>query len=1009
MNFSTLSIKRSVFTYLSVVVIVVLSALLINTLPVSYWPDFTAPVLVVNTRYPGASAPEVEEKVTRVLEAALSAVSGVDEIESVSSDSFSTILVRFLWEINLEKALNDVQEQLDIIFGALPREVLRPQVLKVQNFLPPSVQLSVESSSQNLNDLKKFIQDRISFYFLKLPDVASVEIDGGRDKFVSIEVDFDKLRQQNISVETISAAIAGENVDLAAGKLELNYGEFLVKTAARFKNLEELADLVVAYRQNVAVRLKDVALVRMNYADEDVIFKLNGKRTLGIGIRKKSDGNVVSLSSAVRYELENLKKIYPDLKFTVIKDEALFIRKAIRSVLTNALLGALLAGAVLLFFLKNFSNTVIIALSIPVSVFGSILLMALSGLSLNTISLGGLALAIGMIVDASIVMLENIQRNLELYPERDRLELFYLASKEVTSAIIASILTSLVVFLPLTFLKGIASVLLGELALTIVFALGFSLLVSLGLVPLLAFRLLKSDQSRKETFTEKFLKKLTAKYRLFLGWLVERKIRSGLLLLLVFLLFSGTFFLFRLLKVELIPVPDEGEFRVESRLPVITNLKTNEDYSELIRQTISQHPDVQSVFQIIGRSASLQRLETNVATTYVSLKRGHQPTEKVILTLREKLEQLNIVGALFRFIQSSASEGIVSSDFDLLLFSDNLQLLEEQGRKIYEELQKQKMLYNFDFSLRGGKFELQVIPERAETLFFGYSGNALSRQLKVFYDGLNVGKISLQDLDYEMKIVSAQTGLNPYRLEFILPGGIAVPLNKLVRFNLERGAFQINRLNQQRFAEIKADSKNKNRAALQKLITQLKQKYEQQSAIRIDQRGVSKGISESFKTLGIALMLSLFLVYFVLGAQFNSFSQPVLMAVSIPLALIGMIWTLFITSTALNLNSFLGGIVLAGIAINNGILLIDFINQKRLELDLKTAIVEGAALRIRPILMTVLTTISGMLPLAMGSGEGLESLTPLARAVAGGLVFSTVGTLIVVPAAYYFFSSDKQK
>jgi len=620
MNFSLLSIKRRVFTYLSTLTVVILGIILLSNLPVSYWPDFTAPVLLINTRYPGASAGEVEDKVTKLLEAALSSVSGVDEIESTSSESFSTIIVRFIWEIDLQKALNDVQEQLNIVSGNLPREASRPQVLKVQNFLPPSVQFILESEKISRDDLQKLFNDKLSFYFLKLPDVASVEINGGREKFLAVELEKEKLLQLKLSPEQVAAALGNENIDLAAGRIRLNYGEFLVKTAAKFSSLKDLQNLVIAYRQEIPVRLGEIARIRMRYADEQTIFKFNGRRTLGVGIRKKSDGNAVRLSDDVRYELKRIKRIFPELKITIIKDESIFIRKAIRSVLNNALLGALLAGLILFIFLGNLTNTMVIALSIPVSVLGSVLLMSLFGLSLNTISLGGLALAVGMIVDASIVMLENIERNLHIYPGQDRMDLFYRATKEVTAPIVASILTSLVVFLPLTFLKGIAAVLLGELALTVVFALSFSLIVSLGLVPLLAFKLLRIKVDEKQSGFQKVLERFIQIYQKILSWLIQNKIRALSLISSSFLFFILSLFLARELKTELIPVPDEGEFRVESRFAPGTNIFRSEEFAGQIEKIIRAERDVEAVYQIIGQSASIAREESNLITTYVFFK-----------------------------------------------------------------------------------------------------------------------------------------------------------------------------------------------------------------------------------------------------------------------------------------------------------------------------------------------------------------------------------------------------
>jgi len=1010
MNFSTLAIKRHVFTYLTALSLMVIGFLLYFQMSVSYWPDFSAPVLLINTVYPGASATEVEDKLTKPIEKGVAGVSAVDEVESTSSEGNSSIIVRFNWGANIEKAATDIREKLDFIGGELPREAQRPNILKIQNLLPPAYQFTLESPNYSEDELKKLFDEKLGFYFLKLKDVAAVEVAGGREKFVAIEPIPEKMRAYRFEVETIQARLGTDNLDLPAGIIGAGKNEFILKTTARFETPQEIGNLVMDYRGSRPIYLRDVARIRYRYDPERTVFKLNGKRTLGVSLRKKNDGNAASLAADAGYEIGRIRKEYPSLAIDTIKDESRFIRVSIKNVVLDAILGSILAGFIIFLFLGNHKKAFIIIVSIPISVVTSFIFMRLFGLSINTISLGGLALAVGMIVDASIVMLENIERNLALFPDKPRLELFQVATAEVVLPISAGVITTVVVFLPLAFLEGIASVLLGELALTIVFTASVSLVVSLTIVPLLIFSWTRgpAKQSRLARPFQDFIQRMQDKYERSLVYMLQKKQRAIVVVSSMFLLFLVAMVLAGRLQTGLIPEPDEGEFRIETRLDPSTSVDTNKVFSEMIRRQLAGIPDIKDIYQVIGQSMSLSFPEPNVTTSFVILKSSSRPVKTIILDARTRLEKLPIPGLKFKIQQTSATEGVAKPSLDITVYSDDLERLAEESGLLFEDFKNYPGLANLDLSIKPGKTELLFIPRREHLAFYQIPVASLASRLRAHYAGIKAGRLKVGDENFDIKIIYPDADLSPHQVPVNSSGGQSLRLQQLVDFRLNPSPTSIKRMNQQRFAELKGDLLTGNKREFDRYVAAVVEKRGRSKDTRVEQRGVSKGISESFRSLGIALFLAIFLVYVVMGSQFNSFIQPFIISFTVPLAAIGVVLILWITRTPLNLNSFLGGVVLVGIVVDNGILIIDFINQKRKSLPFTEAIVSGSILRLRPILMTVLTTILGMLPLAIAWGEGAEALTPLARAVIGGLTFSTLTTLWVIPAFYFLLTpADK--
>ena len=1013
MNISTLSIKRYVATYLIFLTLIFLGFYFSSQMNVSYYPDFSAPVLLIMTPYRSATPLQVEQDLTKVIEKAISSAKGVDEIESTSSEGFSLILVRLRWEADLKESKDSIRENINFVISQLPREAGVPTIYEVQSLIPPPMEISFSSEKMNDIELKKFVKDKLLVYFQKLKDVGYVELMGGRERFVQIKLDKQRMRQYGLTVSKFVRLLNGDNLDYPLGIYKTGRKEFLLRVDAKFKSSEDIANKVIMYYGNNPVRIRDIATVNFSIRSGESIYRVNGKRSIVLSLRKKSKGNSVNLCNEAKTVIKDLKKKYPFIKFNVIKDESTFIGKSMKTVVNNAIYGGLLASFIILLFLGDLRSTLIIAISIPSAIISSFVLMKIFNLSINTISLGGLALAVGMVVDASIVVIENISRNFELSGEKS-FNVFSKSSKEVTSAVIASILTSIVVFLPLAFLKGLASVLLGELALTVVFSLIFSGIVSLSLIPTLSFHFMKAANKKGFlVFFKKAVDEIENYYGNFLNFIIEKKSRTVIVLLIAFFIFMFSLYPLKKIDFTMLPKVDQGEYKIELQFPAGTSIETTERLTKKVEKAVSSGFNyIDNVSSTIGKGSLFGEKVTNQSYIFVRLKES--PDRENVISYVKKtsklISELNLPGLIsFKVKQIEPTEGMVRPAVDVNVYGDDLNVLRKIAHDLIEKFKKIKGVRNLDLSMKPGKQELIFIPKREKLANYNYSPFFLAQDLKAEYDELKVGKINIKDETYDLSVKTNSLAPSPSEIYIEPITGINLPLKYLSSFKLKQTPQQIKRFNFQRFVEIKGDLIGGNQRELKKEIDKIIKNTKIPEGYTVSQRGATRAIVDSFKTLGIALMIAIFLVYVVMASQFNSFLQPFIISLTIPLAMIGIFWGLYISDTPLSMNSFLGGIVLAGIVVNNGILLIDFINQKRESgQNFKIAIVQGSKLRIRPIMMTAFTTILGMLPLAISTSIGSEALSPLAVAVIFGLTTSTLFTPIVIPALYSLMVKEKK-
>ncbi|NOX87539.1 MAG: efflux RND transporter permease subunit [Calditrichaeota bacterium] len=1008
MKLTEISIKRPVAAFLFTVTLLILGFFSVPQIPVSFWPEFVAPTLVVLVPYPGVGPEEIEEQIAKPLEEELSTLDDLDELETVCENGILRIMVRFEWGVDFDRAKLDVQEKTNKARSRFPREALEPRVLQVQDFIPPGIQLGFYSDTRSLSEVREFVDQKLKNQFLRLPDVATATLFGGFERNVEIRVDPQKLYSYGLSLQQIAAGVASENADVNAGKVKSEFNEQIVKVAGKLQNLEHFKKLIISYKNGKPIFLQDVASVVFKNKDRLTISRLNGREIVGLSIREKSGGNTVAMCDEVKALLKDLQSVIPkDIKVKIIEDQSVFIKNSIRNVTRNAFIGAGLASIIIFLFLGSLRNTLVIALSIPLSIVATFVLVDKFGLSINIISLGGLALGVGMIVDSSVVVLENIFRHLQEKKQKDRYQAVVDATNEVGMAITASTLTSIVVFLPLAFLMGLAAVLLGELALTVVFALSFSIVVALTIVPLLSYKLMKVEPRKSllgklSVLWQRGIEKLIERYRIAIAFCLRHRFLT--IVAALALLIASILLITPNLDVELLPAINEGQFEVQIRMPEGTRLEVTQKIAEDIDNFLLNHPQIEKTYSVIGQAIRIGENKSNMAKITVDIKpEARADLLQIMREVRQYCSQISALKATVK--QVDATAGMVREPVNVRINGNDPEVLARLGEQAVQKIKRIPGIINLKSSVQEGLPEFSIKIDRMRAADLGISYADIASTLRFALLGRTISRYSAFGEEYDITLKLQESSLtnidDVLKIPVVNRKGQSVPLYRVAEVRADRSPGEIKRFDQQRVVEILADVSGRSRREVKAEVRKIMESMPMPKGYYVSYGGVSKGIKDSFTSLARALFIAIFLVYVVMGSQFNSFIHPFTIAMSIPLAIVGVLAGLLVFNAAISTNAFLGSIMLVGIVVNNGILLLDYIGQLRSKgMPKNEAIIQGGATRLRPILITSLTTIFGMLPIALGLGEGGEALKPLGAVVVGGLTTSTFLTLFIIPVVY---------
>lgn len=1047
------AIRRRVTIVMFTVAIALFGLVSLSRLKLNLLPDLSYPTLTVRTELTGAAPLEIETLVTRPTEEAVSIIRNVREVRSVSRAGQADVMLEFVWGTNMDLAGIDVREKLDLL--QLPLEAKRPLLLRFDPSSEPVMRLALLDESaataadsvDRLKALRRFAEDRLKPDLEAVEGSAAVKVSGGYEDEVQVQVDQQKLAQLGLSIDVVTRRIRAENVNLSGGRLEQGSQRFLVRTLNEFGSIEAMANAIVATRDGQPVYLRDVATVSRGYKDREAITRVNGKEAIELAVYKEGDANTVQLARGVLKRIETISKnLPPGTTIRPVYDQSTFIAAAISEVKSAAVIGGLLAILVLYAFLRDARTTLISAIAIPVSVLGTFVLMYAFKLSLNIMSLGGIALAVGMLVDNAVVVLESIARHRE--EGADREQSARRGAAEVAVAVSAATLTSVAVFFPMVFITGIAGQLFKDQSLTVTFALAFSLLVALTLVPMLAAGRpaasssdAQSPESARPTGAGRYsgwlvgvltmLRQvgvwISTALRLLLSPLVNvtqrlnawadgrypgairaalahpgRTIGAAVALFALTMLFVAP-----RLGTELIPQMSQGEFNIDLRLPPGTPLEQTDRTLLNAQAAASGLGNVALGYGVAGTGNRLDANPVdageNTGRLSITLQKGakRRDEEQAMAKLRDGLEQMP--GVQYRFsrpalFSMSTPLEVVVSGYDL----DRLSIAAEQVRS---QMVKDQRFADVKTTVEAGNPEIQIIFDQERASQLGLVVRDIADRVVNSVRGEVATRYKLRDKQIDVLVRSVDTraaSIEEVRNLIVNPGSaFPVPLSAVADVKLDVGPAEVRRLGQERVAVISANLAQGDLGAAVSALNGIVRDVQLPVGTSAFLSGQSEEMKDSFRSLQFVLLLAIFLVYIVMASTFESLVHPFVILLTIPLAIVGAVWALWLTHTTVNVVAYIGVIMLAGIVVNQSIVLIEAVNQLRERgLTKHDAIVEAGRIRLRPILITKLTTILGLLPMALGLGEGAEVRAPMAITVIGGVLLTTFLTLLVIPVVY---------
>ncbi|MGH7543471.1 MAG: efflux RND transporter permease subunit [Gemmatimonadota bacterium] len=1029
MSLPAFAVRRPVAIAMLFLALLVIGVVSLHRMPVSLLPEVAVPRLVVWTAVPGVGPSEVERYVTEPIEAALSAVSGVTALESVSSDGQSIVSVRFPWGTDMEFARLHVRERLDDLPGGLLQGVGRPAILRIDPGAEPiliagataAVPVGRGPVAQGpalvaTREIERLAETVFRRRLEQLDGVGRVAVVGGAEREIRVQVDPVRLEAHGLSVEDVAAALDQANASAPGGTIRRGRHRYALRAQGELVSLEEVERVVVLRGEGGAtVRVADIAAVADTVADRDQAAYLDGRPAIGLVVYKESGANTVSAARRVEATFAELERRHPGIELATVTSQAGFITAAIGNVVWALVLGGLLAGLVLFPFLGDPRWPGVLALAIPISAVGAFVLLHLSGASLDVMSLGGLALGVGMLVDASIVVLENVFRHREGGAAAEVAAVR--GAEEVQGAIAASTLTTIAAFGPVVFVEGPAGALFGELALAVTFSLLASLLVALTLLPALAARLGRTE-ARAWTGpvgrgrVERGFARTASVYRRLLTRALDgpRRVAAGTGTALAVAVVIAL-----LLPRELLPEVDQRSFTARLALGPGTPLERTEAVALELDRWLRRQPGVEAVQTRIGRASATETVEIGErgldhAVLDVRLGRGGASTRAVMDRLRGAFDDLPPAALGLeagRATELGAVLGTTGAELAVEVRGSDLQAIRRVAREVAARLAGLSLLAEVGSGVETGHPEIRISLDRHAIARHGLEARSVVTALT----DRTRGRVATRLVDFDRRVpVVVVAGEDERRpLERILSGSVdGVPLGPLLEVETTSGPTAIRREGQERIVRITADVGEGDLAGAIGAVREAVLELDLPEGVRVRLAGGGVELGRSFRGLGLALLLALFLIYMILAAQFESLVLPVVVLLAVPLSLIGALLLLALTGNGLDTMSLIGIVVLAGIAVNNAILMVDFIRQAQADgLPPRAAIEAAGRARLRPIVMTSSTTILGLLPMAVGLGSGAELRAPLAIAVIGGMATSTVLVLVVVPVFYQWIARGR--
>ncbi len=1004
------SINRPVTVFMFTVAAVIFGFISYSRLNLNLLPKISYPTLTVKTEYPGTAPSEIENIISKPIEETCGVVDNVMRISSVSRAELSEVTIEFAWHTNMDFATLKVREKLDLL--RFPTGATKPVILRYDPNQDPVMKLGLTGDA-DLSRIRYVAEKEVKQALESIEGVAACSISGGLEDEIHIDIDEQKLSLLNIPITTVASRLNQENVDLSAGILKQKDTQFLVRTVNQFKDVEEIKGIIIEKRGDVQITLGSIAEVFRGFKERKVISRINGRECIEAAIYRAADANTVSVVEAVTERLKTVRQniLKPrGMDYLLITNQSKFIKSTIEEVKSTAVIGGILAVLVLLYFLKNVRSTLIIGAAIPISVIVTFFLMFSSKISLNIISLGGLALGIGMLVDNSIVVLEAVQRFRDA--GHSAADAAYKGTTEVAGAVTASTLTTVAVFFPIVFVEGIAGQLFKDMALTVTYSLMASLLVSLTLVPMLAGAMQRENSrdrfgnALKVVFkpVDKVHDAVFAAYKKFQGVSFRRR---GLIFAAVIVLFLGSLFLTRFMGKELIPVISQGEFLVNVEFAPGTSLKENASVVSDISDLLKKYPEIDSVYELIGKGSrggiSFQEEMENLSEFTLRLKPGilGKSEDRIMERVRadlEKFETATIKVYKPRLFSFKAPLEVVVSGTDI----DRIKSISDE---LLAKLRGVPGLIDLKSSMEEGYPEIQIIFDRAVLASQNMTINQVGAQLRNKIQGEVATRFIESDREVDIRVRLAEASRDRVdkisRITIRNGLGAIVPLKSLAAIEIKEGPAEIRRILQQKSAVLTGNLSRISLDEARDKVMAAAATVRMSPDYSVSMAGQSMEQDVAFSSMIFAILLAVFLVYLVMASEFESFIKPLIIMITIPLGIIGVVLVGIAAGMSINVIVLIGIIILAGVVVNNAIVLVDYVGQLQKEgMRKREALQRAGQVRWRPILMTTITTVLGLLPMALDYKEGFEIRIPLALTLIGGLTFGTFLTLVFIPLVY---------
>ena len=1007
MNLTKTSVKRPLTIIMVFLVVIMFGYIGYTKMPANLMPDIEVPVVLVTTQWAGAGPQDIDEQISEKIEEKLSAVSNVKSTMSVSQESVSMVVAQFEYGTDLDEILNDIRSKVDSVQSSLPSDVTKSTVLKMDINAQAIGQLVISGNGSS-DDLMKYAEDTIQSKIESADGVTSADINGGDKSQVNVIADPAVLSNYGVSLDTIKGILSSTNKTFPYGSITQGEDKIVLRGMDQLNSLDDVKQVQIPVGSGNTVRLDRLCDVEYGTVEKEAVYRYNGQDSLVIDIQKQQDSNTVQVMQNVHKIVDQLNIDNPEYNITIVNDSSEYINSSIKDVMKNLVISAIISFAVIFVFLKSVRASLVVAIAIPTSIIGSIALLYFTGETLNMVTLSSLVIAVGMVVDNATVVIENIFK----YRKDSTLDLDDCAiqgTRTVTNAIVASTLTTVAIFLPIMFTEGFTKIMFGALAKTLIFALTLSLIVAITLVPSIFVKLSGGKNGAK--LTEKpspVFDKFSEYYKKLLSLALKHKITVVIISIGMFIASLGIVAT-GAIGMDFMSTTDEGKLSVSIGLPEGLDLEPSDYYVSMAEEKIADIPEIKTVMTTLKSGANSASLNIEL----VPNKERKKSTKDIEKEVTERMATVPDCE-----ISVSASSSMIggAGDVSVSLKGPNLDVLEVISNQAKDKIKELDGFSNVETSLADVTQEAQFKIDKQKAQEYGVNTAGIAGLLRTAINGDNVTTATIDDYKVDVNLKFKDTSIDNLedikQMKVMSQTGIEVPIGAFADITMEDGLKSISKTDGDYSISISAKTEGLDTNKASNLAIKTIEDMNLPRDYEIDLGGTAEMMNEAMGGLAFAMAIAIILVYMVMVAQFESFSKPFIIMFSIPFAFVGVVLALLISRATLNVVGMLGAILLVGIVVNNGIVLIDYIDQLRkskIKGTLEEIVAKGSAARLRPVLMTTLTTIVGMIPTALAFGDGGEMMQPLAVVIIGGLSVSTLVTLILIPTIYLIFDKLVKK